>query len=56
MEFLKIDAKNMFTSLLHMANYIRNKKVKKGKINDVPKLNGFGKVAWNFISSIYKSG
>jgi len=36
-----------------MANYIRNKKVKKGKINDI--LKGFGKAAWSFISSIYKS-
>ena len=29
MEFLKINSKNIFISLLHIANYIRNKKVKK---------------------------
>jgi len=45
MEFLKIDSKNMFTLLLCMANYIRNKKVKKGKINDVSELKGFSEAA-----------
>lgn len=28
MEFLEIDIKNMYTSLLYMVNYIRSKKVK----------------------------
>ena len=36
MEFLEIDAKNIFTSLLHMANYIRSRKVKSGSINNIP--------------------
>ena len=45
MEFLKIDSKNMYTFLLHMANFIRTKKVVNSKTNDVPELKGFGKVA-----------
>ena len=52
MKFLEIDTKNMFTSLLYIANYI---KVKSGSINNVPQLKGFGEAAWNFISSIYES-
>jgi len=43
MEFLEIDSKNIFTSLLQMADYIRARKVKQGKILDVTKLQGFGK-------------
>jgi len=39
-----------------MANYIRSKKVLKGKANNILELNGFSKAAWSFISSIYKSG
>jgi len=42
MEFLEINSKNMSTSLLHMANFIRNR--------------GFDQVAWEFILSIYSSG
>ena len=38
MKFLKIDSKNIFTSLLWMANYIRARKVKQGKILDVTEL------------------
>jgi len=55
MEFLEIDSKNMFTFLLHIANYIRSNKIKKGKANNIPELKDFGKAAWCFISSIYKS-
>jgi len=43
MEFFKIDAKNMFTSLLCIMDYIRSRKVKKGSINDIPELKGFSK-------------
>jgi len=55
MEFLEINAKNIYISLLHMATYIRSRKVKSGSINDVPRLKGFGEAVWNFISSIYES-
>ena len=45
MEFLEIDAKNIFTSLLHIADFIRIRKVQQGKISDMAKLLGFGKAA-----------
>ena len=35
--------KNIFTLLLHMSNYIKNKKVEKGKINNVTELKEFMK-------------
>ena len=35
MEFFKIDSKNMSTSLLHMANFIRNRGVESNKVNNV---------------------
>ena len=56
MEFLKIDFKNIFTSLLHMADYIRSRKVKKDKIENITELQEFEEAVWSFISSICKSG
>jgi len=56
MEFLEIDAKNIFTSLLYMADFIRTRKVQQSKILDIAKLQDFGEIAWSFISSIYKAG
>jgi len=45
MEFLEIDSRNMYTSLLCMINFIRFRKVVKGRASDVPELSGFGKAA-----------
>jgi len=45
MEFLEINLKNIFISLLPMANYIRNKKIEKDKANNISKLKGFSEVA-----------
>ena len=42
MKFLEIDAKNMYTLLLHMENYIRLRKIKLGLINDIFQLKYFG--------------
>jgi len=39
-----------------MSNYILNKKVEKGKVNDFKDLKGISKEAWNFISAIYDAG
>jgi len=39
-----------------MANFIRSRKVVKGRTSDVPELSGFGKAAQNFILSIYEFG
>ena len=38
-----------------MTNYIKNKSIDCNKANDIPDLNSVGKVAWNFISTIYES-
>lgn len=38
-----------------MINYIKNKSINCNKANDIPDLNSVGKVAQNFISTIYKS-
>jgi len=56
MEFLEIDAKNIFTSLLYMADFIRTSKVQKSKTSDMTELQGFNEVAWSFILFIYKIG
>jgi len=55
MKFLEIDSKNIYTSLLYIANFIRTRKVINSKANNIPELKGFGKVAWNFIFFIYNS-
>ena len=41
------------TSLCWMMNYIFNKKIEKGKVNNWNDLKGIGKEAWNFISAFY---
>jgi len=46
----------MSTLLLHIANFIGNRYVESNKVNNVNQLQGFGQAAWEFISSIYKSG
>ena len=33
---------------------ILNKSIKLNRANDIPDLNSIGKVAWNFISALYK--
>ena len=55
-EFLDTDSKNILTSLLQMANFIRNRKLKNNTENDIPALEGFCQAAWSFISSIYEAG
>ena len=39
-----------------MTNHILNKKVEKGKVNDLSNLKGVVKEAWNFISAFYNMG
>jgi len=55
MEFMEINAKNTYTSLLCIADFIRFRKVNTGVINKIQKLKGFGDATFNFISSIYKA-
>ena len=39
-----------------MTKYIKNKSIDHNKVNNIPDLSSVGKVVWNFISAIYKSG
>ena len=39
-----------------MLNYILNKRIEKGKVNDFKDLKDVSKEAWNFISAIYDAG
>jgi len=52
---LMSDAINIRESLYHMTKYILNKKVERGKANDVNDFKDIGKAAWSFILSLYKS-
>ena len=54
-EFLEINAENIYISLLCIADFIRKKKVQLGSFNNISQLKGFGKATWNLISSIYES-
>ena len=55
-EYLRSDVKNIIESLCCIQKYIINKKIESGKANNVKYLRGMGKIAWGFISSLYKSG
>jgi len=54
---LEINSKNIFTSLLQIANFIKTRKgkVKYDKTLDVIELQRFGEAVCSFISAIYKS-
>ena len=56
MEHITSDIKNIKTSLCWMLNYILNKRIEKGKVNDFKDLKDVSKEAWNFISAIYDAG
>jgi len=45
MEILEINSKNMYTSLLQMANFIKNRMVDDSKLNNLKQLQDFGKAA-----------
>ena len=51
-----INSKNISTSLLHMVDFIRKRKLVDNTEKDILSLFGFGQAAWSFISSIYKAG
>ena len=52
-EYIISDIKNIKTSLCQMSNYVLNKKVEEGKVNDFKDLKSIGKKAWNLILAIY---
>jgi len=55
MDFIEIDAKNIYILLLYMADFIRARKVKTSMINNIKKLKEFGDAAFNFVLSIYEA-
>ena len=43
-------------SMVHMATYIKNKKIKTSKSNNIKDFESIDKAAWELISSIYEAG
>ena len=39
-----------------MADFIKNRNIKNNGEEDIPCIEGFGKAAWTFISSIFERG
>jgi len=54
MKFIKIDAKNIYISLLYMTDFIRFRKVDISVIIRIQELKEFGDATFNFISFIYE--
>ena len=55
MEHLASDVKNIKESLIRMCKYILGKSINRDKANDIKDLKGIGKMAWEFLSSLYKA-
>ena len=51
-----LDSKNIKESLNHITKYIRNKKIKKNKANNISDFSNIGEAAWNFILALYNLG
>ena len=55
LKHLTSNAKNIKKSLAYMTIYIKHKKIETSKSNDIKNFKDIDKVAWELISSIYKS-
>ena len=55
-EFLQSNARNISCSLIHIAQFIRQRNISNRDGNTIPQLNSFGEAALDFISVIYKAG
>ena len=55
MEHLVSDVKNIKESLIRMCKYILGKSIDSNKANNIKDLEGIGKTAWEFISSLYEA-
>ena len=55
LEHLASDMKNIKESLTRMRKYILGKTIEGGEANRVKDLEGVGKAAWGFISSLYEA-
>jgi len=55
-EFLQSDARNVSCSLIHMAEFIRQRNITDHDGNKIPQIDSFGEAAFNFIIAIYEAG
>jgi len=55
-EFLQSDVCNMACSLQRMACFLKQQSLEERNGNNIPQLELFGELAWEFISAIFKSG
>jgi len=55
-EFLQSDVRNMACSLQCMACFLKQRSLEGRDSNNIPQLELFGELAWEFISTIFKSG
>ena len=56
MEYILSNIENIKVSLMRVSDYIINKSVDRGKVNDFDNLKDVGKITWDLISVIYKAG
>jgi len=55
-EHISSNIENIKVSLMGVTDYIINKSVDRGKVNNFNDLKGVGKVTWNLIFAFYKAG
>jgi len=55
MEHLASDIRSIKESLVRMKKYIYSKSIEGNKVNGIEDLKGIGKMAWEFISSLYEA-
>jgi len=54
-EHLASDIRSIKESLVRTKKYIQGKSIKGNKANDIEDLKDIGKIAWEFISSLYEA-
>jgi len=52
----EINVNNIKLSLTHISNFISNRKLKNNRKEDIPFLKGFSQIAFDFVSTVFKSG
>jgi len=54
--FKEINVNNIKISLIYISDFISNKELKNNREKDIPSFKGFGQIAFNFVSSVFKGG
>ena len=52
----EINVNNIKTSLSHISDFISNRELKNNREKDILFLEGFGQIAFDFVSAIFKGG